>query len=258
MSGLLADQVVLLTASTSGIGLESAAMMGEAGARTIILNGRDEENGRAVVATVRQRAPKAEVDFIQGDVSDETQAERVIATAIERHGAPDTFMHCGGAQVHPDLFLRTAPADTRLLTEGHLMAVFNCCHAVLPAMTEKGRGSIIIVASDAAKIATPGESVIGAAKAGAVMFTRCLALEMSRHGIRANVLTPSIVRETRSHARVMSRELGRKVFEKAESRARLGVPVPADIAPLAVFLASPLASRITGQAISINGGISAA
>lgn len=56
----------------------------------------------------------------------------------------------------------------------------------------------------------------------------------------------------------MSQELSRKVFEKAESRARLGVPVPADIAPLAVFLASPLASRITGQAISVNGGISAA
>jgi len=90
------------------------------------------------------------------------------------------------------------------------------------------------------------------------MFTRTLAIEVSRFGIRANCITPSIVRDTISHERAMSGELSRKVFEKAESRARLGVPTPADIAPLVVFLVSPLASKITGQAISVNGGISAA
>ena len=195
MQGLLQDQVVLLTASTSGIGLETAAMMGEAGARTILLNGRGEEAGRAAIDAVKRRAPQAEVQFIQGDVSDEAQAARIVSDAVERHGAPHTLMHCGGAQVHPDLFLRSTLADARRLIDGHLMAVFNICHALLPAMVEKGHGSIIIVASDAAKIATPGESVIGAAKAAAVMFTRCLALEMSRHGIRANALTPSIVRD---------------------------------------------------------------
>jgi 2-hydroxycyclohexanecarboxyl-CoA dehydrogenase len=90
------------------------------------------------------------------------------------------------------------------------------------------------------------------------MFTRTLALEVSRFGIRANCVTPSIVRDTISHERVMAGELSRKVFEKAEARARLGVPTPRDVAPLVVFLASPLSARITGQAVSVNGGISAA
>ena len=81
---------------------------------------------------------------------------------------------------------------------------------------------------------------------------------MGRHGGRVNCITPSLVTGTKAHDRVMSSEFSRKIFEKASRRARLGVPSPADIAPLAVFLASPLASHLTGQAISVNGGISAA
>ena len=258
LSHLLDGQVALVTASTSGIGLETAAMMAQSGARAVVINGRNQASGEAAVREIRQRAPAADLLFVPGDLTDPDAAQSLVDQAIERFGPPDVFMHCGGAQVHPDLFVRTSLEDARALLDGHFMALVNCCHAVVPRMVERGRGSIIVVASDAAKVATPGEALIGACKAAAVMFTRALALEVSRHGVRANALTPSIVRNTKSHARVMSAELSRKVFEKAEARARLGVPVPSDIAPLAVFLASPLAARITGQAISVNGGISAA
>ena len=85
-----------------------------------------------------------------------------------------------------------------------------------------------------------------------------LALELGRHNVRVNCVTPSLVVDTKAHDRVMASEFSSRIFEKASRRARLGVPNPADVAMTAVFLASPLSSRTTGQAVSVNGGISAA
>ncbi len=124
-------------------------------------------------------------------------------------------------------------------------------------MREANGGCIINIASDAAKIPTPGESVIGAAMAGIVMFTRALAIEGKRNGIRANVLTPSIVGGTEFYERIMADPFAGKLFGKAVPRAELGLVSMTDLAEIAVFLASPAASKMTGQALSVTGGISA-
>jgi NAD(P)-dependent dehydrogenase (short-subunit alcohol dehydrogenase family) len=129
-------------------------------------------------------------------------------------------------------------------------------HAVLPAMRAQGGGSIITVASDAAKFATPGETLIGASMAAIVMFCRAAALEAKREGVRINVLTPSLIANTPGAALIESDPFSAKMFEKAAALAHLGVAEPEDLAAMALFLASPAARRITGQAISINGGIS--
>lgn len=101
--------------------------------------------------------------------------------------------------------------------------------------------------------------MIGAAKAAIVMFTRTLAIEEKRHGIRANALTPSLVHGTASTERITSGEgFSAKLFASAAKQASLGVPDADDIAALAVFVCSPAAGKLTGQAISVNGGISAA
>ena len=118
-------------------------------------------------------------------------------------------------------------------------------------------GCIINIASDAAKIPTPGETVIGAAMAGIVMFTRALAVEGKRNGIRANVLTPSIVGGTEFYERIMADPFAGKLFGKAVPKAELGLVDMTDLAEIAVFLASPAASKMTGQALSVTGGISA-
>ena len=125
-------------------------------------------------------------------------------------------------------------------------------------MLEKGGGAIVSFASDAAKVATPGEAVTGGALAANVMFCRTAGLELARHNIRVNAVTPSITRGTKTYDRVMAAGFSKKLFEKAERRARLGVAHAENVAPMAVFLASPLASHITGQVVSVNGGISAA
>lgn len=255
----LEDSIALVTAGTSGIGLSIAHHLAEAGIRGLAVNSRNPETGKAVLAELKARHPKTDCAFIAADVTDREQVDRLFDEFTQRFGGRlDVFVHCGGAQVAPGLFTQLDPAQFRTQIDGHFTSMLFCTHRAVQLMIPRNQGSIITVASDAGKTATPAETVIGAAKAAAIMFTRTLALEMARHGIRANCLTPSIVRATRSHTRVMSSEVGRRVFEKAEARARLGVPVPDDLAPLAVFLASPQSSRITGQAISVNGGISAA
>ena len=125
-------------------------------------------------------------------------------------------------------------------------------------MREQKSGVIINVASDAAKVPTPGESVIGAAMAAIVMFTRTLAIEAKRDGVRANVLTPSLIGGTGAYDRVMTDPFSAKLFANAAKLAHLGVAQPDDLAAMMLFLAGPAAARLTGQAISINGGISAA
>jgi NAD(P)-dependent dehydrogenase (short-subunit alcohol dehydrogenase family) len=114
------------------------------------------------------------------------------------------------------------------------------------------------VASDAAKIATPGESVIGAAMAAIAMFCRGMAIEAKRDGIRVNCVTPSIVKGTALYTRLQDNEFARRLFGKAEAMASLGVVTADEVADLIAFLASPAACKITGQTISVTGGISAA
>jgi len=125
-------------------------------------------------------------------------------------------------------------------------------------MIAEGGGSIINFSADAAKVATPGETIQSAAQSAVMMFTRTLAIEAGRFGIRVNCVSPSITRDTNSYDRMMGDSFSQKLFAKAERYARLGVATAANIAPLVVFLAGPGSSHLTGQAISVNGGISAA
>jgi NAD(P)-dependent dehydrogenase (short-subunit alcohol dehydrogenase family) len=130
--------------------------------------------------------------------------------------------------------------------------------AALPAMRARGSGSIVVVASDAAKLATPGETLIGAAMAAIVMFCKATALEVKREGVRVNILTPSLIAGTPGAALIDGEPFSAKMFEKAAALAHLGVAESSDLAAMAVYLSSPAARRITGQAISIHGGISVA
>jgi len=130
--------------------------------------------------------------------------------------------------------------------------------AMIDVMREQQSGSIINIASDAAKVPTPGETVLGAAMAAIVTFSQTLALEAKRYGVRVNVLTPSLIVNTGSYDRAMTAEFSKKIFDKIVSQAHLGLTEPKDLANAILFLASPMSRRITGQVISVNGGISIA
>lgn len=256
--GQLASRVALVTASTSGIGAQIAEDLGRAGARAVVINGRDEAAGRAVEARLKANVPDTEFLFIAADLGDPAAIAELFARTAEAFGGLDILVHCGMANATGSLqhFVDMPPEAYDKIVHGLYLSLIHCCRHAVPHMRAAGAGAIVSIASDAAKVPTPGESVIGGAMAAVVMFLKTLAVELSKDHIRTNIITPSIVRDTRSYDYVMAQEFSRKLFMQAERRARLGVPTPKNIAPMAVFLASPLASHITGQVISVNGGIS--
>jgi 3-oxoacyl-[acyl-carrier protein] reductase len=255
---MFSSKIAFLTAATSGIGLETARLLAAAGADTVIVNGRNAAAGALAVEKIKAAAPACKVSFAPGDVCDLGMAGELCGKVIADHGRVDVFVHAVGADISPKLFVDIDARDYAPQIDGHFTALLNCSRAILPSMVARRSGSVVVIASDAGKIATPGESIIGAMKAATVMFVRTLALEVARHNVRVNCITPSLVAKTKAYDRVMAGEFSRKIFERAAEKARLGLPTPEHIAPLAVFLASDLSSRTTGQAVSVNGGISAA
>ncbi len=244
----------LVVGGTSGIGLACARALLAAGAPALCVVGRDAARGEAAAGSLGARCR-----FLQADCAEPDSVENMAARAVAEMGGIDVLVCAPGTTNLPELLFRQSLAEIRTTLTQDLAPVLYCGRAVLPSMMAQGSGAIVNIASDAGKVATPGESVIGAGMAAIIQFTRGLAIEARRNGIRANVITPSLVEGTPLTDRLMAEgRFSAKLFAKARTLAHLGPTTPEDIAALAVFLASPASGRITGQAISVNGGISAA
>ncbi|MBI1385519.1 MAG: SDR family oxidoreductase [Rhizobiales bacterium] len=252
------DQRVVIAGGTAGIGLAVAGAFLEAGVRRLALIGRGRERAEAAAEDLGKRHPSALICFSTGDMTRPGEAEVAVGELAARLGGIDTLVVSTGGDDVPRLFHTTPIESIPGTIERGLLGPLLAARAALPHIEAAGGGAIVTIASDAAKIATPGETVIGAIMAGIVMFSRALAIEAKRSAIRVNCITPSIVRDTPLYDRLMADPFAGKLFAKAERMAHLGVVEPGDLAALAVFLAGPGGARITGQAISVNGGISAA
>jgi 2-hydroxycyclohexanecarboxyl-CoA dehydrogenase len=247
----------VVTGGTAGIGRACAEALLAAGAGAVLINGRSSARAERARSEIHARFPAARLAIATGDVTRPDVASAVMAEALRLFGRIDVLVNASGGNDIPRLLHETALDEIPRILERCLFAQILCSRAALPYMREARRGAIINIASDAAKIPTPGESVIGAAMAGIVMFTRGLAIEAKRDGIRANVVTPSLTSGTEHYARIMADPFAGRMFAKAAELAALGVVTKDELAGLVVFLASPAASKITGQAISMTGGISA-
>lgn len=252
-----ADARLVVTGGTSGTGLATAKAFAAAGVRKVALIGRNPQRGEMAKAEVLAAYPDIQVEYVSADANDAAQAEQAVATIAGLLGGIDYLVNGTVATVVPQLFhLTPIEALASIVTE-QMMGPLHMSRAVMPVMREQKGGSIVNIASDAGKATTPGETVIGAAMAGIIMFTRTLAMEAKRSGIRVNVITPSLIEGTMAYQRTMSDEFSSKLFSKALKMAQLGLTQPEDLADLIVFLCGPRGARITGQAISVNGGISA-
>lgn len=250
---VLEESRVLIVGGTAGIGLATARAFVAAGARVAIV-GRSAERGTAAAASLGTAAR-----FLQADAADTDAVAAMVEHAENTLGRIDTVVASPGTTRLPELLHRQSLEEIRQALTQDLAPVLYVTRAALPALKRAGGGCVIAVASDAGKTATPGEAVIGAGMAAIIQFMRTVGIEGKRDNIRANTLTPSLVEGTPLTERLMAEgTFSAKLFAKARALAHLGPTEAEDLAALAVFLASPAARRITGQAISVNGGISAA
>jgi len=243
--------VVLVTGATGAIGFEIAAQAAEAGAVVAVHGSRAESVAKAIERLLA-RVAEAQLIAAPADFREEGAIEAMVAKAALECGHLDAVIHCGitgGTNVAGPL-AKADPAnfgDHAALVLGSFQRL---CFAALPHLAVRG-GTIIGFASDAGKFASPRQSVIGAAFGGIMSFVRNLALEVSRQSVRVHCISPSFVADTPAFEKHAARA------GTAVDRAGLGLPTPKDIAPMALFLCSAGAAKITGQIISVNGGLNA-
>jgi 2-hydroxycyclohexanecarboxyl-CoA dehydrogenase len=252
------EAAVLIAGGTAGVGLASAHGYLDAGVRRVALLARNEERGNAARRELLDHCPEAQVEFLPTDAGDAGQVQSAVARGHELLGGLDVVVSSVTSTYRPELLHRTAFDDIPGILLAQALPPMLLTRAALPLLQAQGGGSIVNIASDAAKVATPGESVLGAAMAGIVMFTRVAAIEAKRNGVRVNAVTPSLIAGTATATNVLRDGFSKKLFEKAAEQAHLGVAEAEDLAALVVFLGGPGAAKLTGQAISVNGGISAA
>lgn len=233
---------VVVTGATGGIGSALLAAFGTAGA-TLIACDRAGPGLDALPAAGR----------VAFDLADAAGIDDATATLIARHGAPDIVVNNAGFTRGETLRgMDAALADHELTV--NLAGVIRFTGALLPAMERNGGGAIVFVSSVNALIHV-GNPAYAAAKAGIHAYCRAIAVEYGRAGIRANVVCPGSVRTPAWDHRL---EKDREVVARTTRFYPLGRLVePAEVAAAVIFLASPLASAITGVALPVDGGLAA-
>lgn len=254
MTQLSPDAVILITGATGAIGSEIAAQAAAQGAM-VGVHGSTPGSVAAAIEKLLSRVPAGKFVALPGDFRDPGVIASVISQLVARAGRLDALIHCAitGAPEVTGVFSKTNPASFGMLAQNVLGILQQLCFEAMPHLSQNG-GSILAFASDAGRFAAPRQALLGAAYGGIMSFVRNLAVEAAREQVRVNCLSPSFVVDTPVFDRFVA---GGGRAEAAFKRAGLGLPSPKDIAPLAIFLSSPDASKITGQVISINGGLNA-
>lgn len=258
--GDFAGLAVLVTGAARGFGALAAARFAAAGARLVLAD--LDAPGLAAVAA-RLAGEGAEVAAEAGDAADPALHHRLAALAVARFGRLDVAVNNAGI-VHPPARTPDIPAGlARKVVEVDLLGVFWALQAQLPVMErqfrETGRGGAIVnVASVAGLAGAPRLSIYAAAKHGVVGLTRTAAAEYARRGIRVNCVCPSYART----AMVEGAIAPGSDREAAEAELVRGVPMrrlaePAEVVQAILWAAHPANSFMTGQAIAIDGGITA-
>ena len=244
----LEGKVAVVTGGSGGIGAATCRMLAANGAK-VAVNGRDETKIVAVVDDIR--AAGGEAVGAPADCTDLVAIERMRRRVEENLGSVEVVLaFAGGGTARPGPVAQTTEEGWHSTVDGSLTATFLTLKSFLPGMIERGGGSIVTMASSAARITTAAPAAYAAAKAGVAMLTRHVAGEVGPDGVRVNCLAPHtvLVEHTR---RFMPEERQRQLAAEIPL-GRLGTPE--DVALAALFLASEASSWITGVTLDVAGG----
>lgn len=254
MRGLSA-KIVIVTGGGGGIGSATCRRFAAEGAKVAVFD-IDAAAAQRTVAAIVSEGGKAVA--VVCDITDQDGVRAAVAEVNAALGPIDVLVNNAGWDVFKP-FLKTTPADWQKLIAINLTGALNLHHAVLPQMVERRSGRVVNIASDAARVGSSGEAVYAACKAGLLALSKTLAREHARDGITLNVVCPGPT-DTKLLGDVLNAasnpEKLQEAFRRAIPLGRIGTP--ADLPGAICFFASDDAAFITGQVISVSGGLTMA
>jgi 3-oxoacyl-[acyl-carrier protein] reductase len=246
----LKDQVAVVTGGSRGIGKAIVLALAQEGAKVAFVYKGSTDAAKALEAEVTAAGGVAKA--YQGDVADVATGERVVGAVLAEWGRLDILVNNAGV-IRDKLFLQMEEDDWNTVIGTNLNGAFGFCKAVAKQMAFKQRsGRIINVSSVAAEHVNAGQANYSASKGALNSLTRVLAAELGRRNVLVNAVAPGFVETDMSQA--VRNLAGEDNLKKLIPVRRLGKPE--DIAAVVVFLAGPAAAYITGQVITVDGGLS--
>ncbi|OPF94700.1 3-oxoacyl-[acyl-carrier-protein] reductase FabG [Rhodopseudomonas palustris] len=248
----LQNKTAVITGGGGGIGGATCRRFAQEGAKIAVFD-LNLDAAEKVAGAIRDAGGTAEA--VRCDIADRTSVDAAIATTTTTLGPVDILVNNAGWDIFKP-FTKTEPGEWERLIAINLTGALHMHHAVLPGMVERRHGRIVNIASDAARVGSSGEAVYAACKGGLVAFSKTLAREHARHGITVNVVCPgptdtALLADVTSGAANPEKLI--EAFTKAIPLGRLGKPD--DLAGAIAFFGSDDAGFITGQVLSVSGGL---
>jgi 2-hydroxycyclohexanecarboxyl-CoA dehydrogenase len=251
----LEGRTAVVTGGAQGIGRAIALGLGEEGCRVAVA---DVDSSRAALTARDVEALGVEAVAVTVDLTRKDEIAAAVEKVLARFGRIDILVNNAGWD-RMGLFVESDEETWDRILALNFRAMLHVCKAVLPPMIERGCGRIVNVASDAGRVGSSGEAVYSGSKGAVIAFSKALAREVARHGITVNVVCPGLIETGLLQSLRDSSVQNAKILEAVARAIPLGrVGVPADVTGAVVYFASPAAGYVTGQTLSVSGGLTMA
>lgn len=248
MKQLLTGQVAIITGGNAGIGKAIALKFAEEGAKVIIF-GTNVEAGASAVEEIRSQTQASDVHFAAVDVSQTAAVDEAIKKVVEQFGQVDILVNNAGITAD-QLLMKMTEQDWDRVLDINLKSCYNTCRAVVRGMMKAKKGKIINISSVVGLTGNAGQVNYAASKAGMIGFTKALAKELASRGILVNCIAPGFIRTKMTD---LLSDAQKEAILKDIPLGHMGEV--SDIANMAWFLASSLSNYVTGQVLTVDGGM---
>lgn len=245
----LDGRLAVVTGAASGIGRATALTLAAAGARVFVAD-IDEDGGNETRSAIEQTGSAA--DFVRVDITDDASIQAAAAAVLGCGQAPAILVNAAGWDRF-ELFIENSVEFMERVVRLNLLGPVKLTRALLPAMIEARAGKIVNVASDAGRVGSTGETIYAGAKGGVIAFSKSLARELARYGINVNCVCPGPT----------DTPLFRSLPERMQEALTRAIPFrrlaqPEEVADAILFFSSARSDFITGQVLSVSGGLTMA